>query len=99
MLTNPLDHLGYSSIAQFRSRQQRYAGMAARGLFESGVRRRPTAVVAQPLRELLRRLITLHGYRDGRVGLILALLMAEYEWRVQCQLRAYWRQDRSPTAA
>ncbi len=99
LLTHPLEHYSYASIAQFRSRQRRLAPPTARSLFESGVRRRPTAVVAQPLRELVRRLVTLQGYRDGRVGLLLALLMAEHEWQVQWQLRACWRQTAARASA
>ncbi len=88
-----LDHLSYPSVREFRARQRTYAALAVRGLHQAGVRRRPSAVALQPLREFWRRLVRLRGYRDGAVGLLLALLMAEFEWRVQRGLRACWAAD------
>ncbi len=90
-LDAPLVHYSYRTIREFRRRQRRYARMHANGLYAAGVRRRRTAVVAQPLRELRRRLVEHRGYRDGWVGLQLALLMAEYEWRLQRGLARCWR--------
>lgn len=87
----PLVHHSYRTIGEFRRRQRRYARMQARSLYQAGVRRRRTAVVAQPLRELRRRLVEYHGYRDGWVGVQLALFMAEYEWRLQRGLARCWR--------
>ena len=87
----PLVHHSYRTIGEFRRRQRRYARMQAHSLYQAGVRRRRTAVVAQPLREIRRRLVEYNGYRDGWVGVQLALLMAEYEWRLQRGLARCWR--------
>ncbi len=87
----PLIHHSYRSVREFRHRQRRYARMAADDLYAAGVRRRPTAVVAQPLREIRRRLVEYRGYRDRWVGVKLALLMAEHEWHVQRGLAKRWR--------
>ena len=86
-----LIHHSYRTIREFRRRQRRYARMHAQSLYRAGVRRRRTAVLAQPLREFRRRLVEYHGYRDGWVGVQLALLMAEYEWRLQRGLARCWR--------
>lgn len=88
-----LEHLSYASVAEFRARQRMYAEAAADGLYRSGARRRPTAVVLQPLREFWRRLVRQRGYEDGGTGLLLAVLMAEHEWRVQRSLRMRWGAD------
>lgn len=90
-----LEHYSYASVAQFRARQRHYAGLVAISAAARGERRRATAVIAQPAREFARRLVTLHGYRDGWIGLLLAILMAEHEWRVQRALR---RRSRDPAA-
>lgn len=89
-MKNPLEHLSYASVAEFRARQRLYAEAVAEGLYRDGTRRRPTAVVVQPLREFWRRLVRLRGYQDGGVGVLLAALMAEHEWRVQRSLRVRW---------
>ncbi len=86
-LHHALEHFGYETVAGFRRRQRAYAGLAADAQFAHGVRRRPSALVAQPLREFGRRLFQVHGYRDGWPGLLLAVLMAEHEWHVQRRLR------------
>lgn len=89
-MQHPLEHWSYTSVAQFRARQRLYAEAVADGLYRSGTRRRPTAIVLQPLREFWRRLVPQRGYQDGGVGVLLAALMAEHEWRVQRGLRTRW---------
>ena len=83
-----LAHLSYEGVREFRGRQRVYAELVADGLIRSGVRRRVTAVFFQPVREFCRRMIAMRGYRDGLVGFLLAILMAEHEWRVQRLFRA-----------
>ena len=92
-MANHLEHLSYTSVAQFRARQRVYAEAVADDYYQSGTRRRLTAVALQPLREFWRRLVRLRGYQDLGVGLLLATLMAEHEWRVQRALRARWKAD------
>ena len=92
-MEHPLEHLSYTSVSQFRARQRVYAEAVAESLYRTGTRRRPTAMLLQPLRELWGRLIRQRGYQDGRVGLLLAMLMAEHEWRVQRALRRYWKEE------
>ncbi len=88
-----LEHLSYTSVAQFRARQRLYAQAVADDLYRSGMRRRLTAVALQPVREFWRRLVSLRGYQDRGVGVLLATLMAEHEWQVQRALRARWKAD------
>ena len=92
-MKHPLKHLSYTSVDQFRARQRALAGPVAEILFQSGMRRRPTAVVLQPMREFWRRLVSQRGYQDRVVGLLLAVLMAEHEWQVQRALRARWNAE------
>lgn len=89
-LENPLIHYNYEDIGQFIERQNRYTEMEAAYLFRGGARAKVRNFVLQPCREFRRRYITLQGYRDGRHGLLLSLLMAYYEgvkylklWRLQ----------------
>ncbi len=94
LLEATLDHLSYRSIRAFRARQLRYAAIEADALFAAGVRRRSTALAVQPIREFFRRFLSLQGYRDGFIGLLLAVLMAEHAWHVQRFLRARRRAAR-----
>ncbi len=77
-LTAPLIHYNYADWSQFRRKQKFYARYEARILASRGIRPRPHNFVLQPLREVRRRFLTLHGYRDGWAGLRLALLFAWY---------------------
>jgi len=86
-LENPLIHYNYEDISQFIERQNRYTEMEAAYLFREGARAKARNFVLQPCREFRRRYITLQGYRDGRHGLLLSLLMAYYEGVKYLKLR------------
>ena len=87
-LAQPLVHLNYDSLAQFRRKQAVYTTYDAGILYAAGRRARPHNLVLQPLREFYRRFVTWHGYRDGWHGVRLALLMTYYEWVKYAKL---WR--------
>ena len=74
----PLVHYNYHTLGEFVERQRRYTRYEAGILKEQGVRPRWRSLVSQPVREFLRRYISLKGYRDGLHGLALSLLMAWY---------------------
>jgi (heptosyl)LPS beta-1,4-glucosyltransferase len=77
-LRHPMIHYNYDDWRQFHAKQRRYALLEARILRERGVRPWPHKFLTQPFREFRRRYITLAGYKDGWVGLKLALLLAFY---------------------
>ena len=77
-LCQPIIHHNYQSWAHFHQKQPFYAHYEARILAARGIRPRPHNFVLQPLREFQRRFIGLQGWRDGRHGLRLALLLAWY---------------------
>lgn len=79
VLAGHLLHINIESLTELRHKQYTYAQQEARTLFSSGVRARPWNFVLQPLRETKRRFWTWHGYRDGWLGLFLALVMGYYE--------------------
>ena len=95
-LAAPLIHLNYDTLAEFRDKQARYARMRADVLWAEGRRPRRRSYLGQPVRELWRRFVTLRGYRDGALGLTLALLLAWYELRTLRRLGALGRTDGSP---
>jgi hypothetical protein len=89
-LQNPLIHYNYSTVKEFRQKQDRYTDYEVRMLLEDGQRAKPWNFVLQPFRQFRWRYFTLRGYRDGWRGLLLSLLMAYYElvrysrlWRLQ----------------
>ncbi len=77
-LRSPLIHHNYQDWGQFHRKQRFYARYEARILAARGIRPRPHNFVLQPLREFRRRFLSLGGWRDGRHGLWLALLLAWY---------------------
>lgn len=86
-LSQPLLHLNYDTLAEFRHKQAAYAALRAAGLADSGARLRARTYLGQPVREFVRRFVRLRGYRDGWLGLVLALLMAWYELRTWLTVR------------
>lgn len=94
-LDTPMLHLNYDSLAEFRAKQARYARMRVEVLrAEARFRRR--SYLGVPARELWRRYVALGGYRDGWLGLRLALLMAWYELRALRWLAGSERVDEPP---
>ena len=77
-LRAPLLHFNYASLGEFVRKQERYCRLdAERWLLQYG-RPRRRAVVGQPLREFWRRYVTLRGYREGWLGLVLCMLLGYY---------------------
>jgi glycosyltransferase involved in cell wall biosynthesis len=91
-LESHLIHYNYSTVGEFRRKQDRYTDYEARMLLEGGQRAKPWNFLLQPLRQFRWRYVSLQGYRDGWRGLLLSVLMAYYEfvryWRV-------WRLERN----
>lgn len=86
-LRHPLVHLNYDNFAEFAHRQLAYARLEARRRASYAVQPRLRHLVLQPWREFVRRFITLGGWRDGLLGLSLALWMAIAEFETQRQVR------------
>lgn len=77
-LSSPLVHHNYDTLAEFCAKQRVYTRMEAVSLHRQGVRARRRSVMGWGLREFWRRYVTLQGYRDGLLGLVLSLLMGYY---------------------
>jgi glycosyltransferase involved in cell wall biosynthesis len=81
-LREPLLHYNYATWSQFTAKQRAYAAHEAAAQAARGVRARPHNFILQPLREFRRRYVTLGGWRDGPLGLLLSLAMAYYVLRM-----------------
>jgi (heptosyl)LPS beta-1,4-glucosyltransferase len=92
-LREPLLHLNYETLAEFRAKQHRYALLEARTLHAQGARPRARAVLGQPIRELGRRLLEEQGYRQGPLGLALAAEMARARFTTYRELLRLARAD------
>ncbi|HEX6290036.1 MAG TPA: glycosyltransferase family 2 protein [Herpetosiphonaceae bacterium] len=72
-------HINIETWPELHTKQRRYALAEAQTLALAGVRAKWRNLLLQPLREVKRRFVTWHGYRDGGLGLVLALTMGYYE--------------------
>ncbi|MCB0075794.1 MAG: glycosyltransferase family 2 protein [Anaerolineales bacterium] len=93
-LTEPMLHLNYDSWREFWRKQQRYAEHEGYKLAERGLRWKPRNMLLQPLRAFHRRFVTWQGWRDGPIGLQLALAMAWWEGVAYWELRRVEREKR-----
>ena len=89
-LRHPFLHLNYRSLGEFIRKQERYAPLEADRWRATHGRPRWRALVGQPLREFIRRYVTLRGYREGPLGITLCVLLAWYAGK------AVWLARRSP---
>jgi glycosyltransferase involved in cell wall biosynthesis len=85
-LHEPLLHYNYATWAQFTAKQRAYTAHEAAAQAARGIRAKPQNFILQPLREFRRRYLTLAGWRDGPLGLLLSLAMAYYTLRLYVAL-------------
>lgn len=90
-LPGHLLHINIESWPELHTKQRRYALAEAQTLALAGVRAKWRNLLLQPLREVNRRFVTWHGYRDGVLGLALALTMGYYELIKYVHLKALER--------
>jgi glycosyltransferase involved in cell wall biosynthesis len=79
-LSHHLLHLNIERLDELWRKQTSYAIQEAQTLYQAGRRARWRNFVGAPLREFRRRYISLGGYRDGAVGLLLCATLAYFEW-------------------
>lgn len=79
-LREHLVHINIEAWDELHEKQRRYALAEAQTLARNGTRAKWRNLALQPLREINRRFVQWHGYRDGALGFTLALTMAYYEW-------------------
>ena len=87
-LREPLIHYNYASFREFVRKQERYSALDAERWLKRYGRPRLRALIGQPLREFYRRYVTLHGYREGVLGLVLCTLLAYYAGKAVWLARA-----------
>jgi glycosyltransferase involved in cell wall biosynthesis len=93
-LQAPLIHYNYATWRQFAAKQRYYADYEARAQHARGIRAKPRNFVLQPWREFRRRFITLGGWKDGPLGLLLSLALAYYTCRMYLTLARLGRGPR-----
>lgn len=91
-LQQPLLHYNYDSLQQFRRKQRDYSERAAVMRRKAGERPSLRDLLLLPLHHFRWRYLTLRGYREGRHGLRLCLLMAWYEFCALRRIRELARQ-------
>jgi glycosyltransferase involved in cell wall biosynthesis len=79
-LTQHLLHLNIERLDELWRKQTSYAIQEAQTQYLAGRRARWRNFVGAPLREFYRRSITLGGWRDGPIGLLMCGTLAYFEW-------------------
>lgn len=82
-----LVHHHYTSVSQWIQRMDRYTTVQAKELNDTGYQYQFADTLAKPFSEFLRRFFAWEGYKDGVVGLNLALLQALSELIVYLKVK------------
>lgn len=94
-LTQRLLHYCQKNIAEQFAKTNLYTSQEARVLYQQGRRARVGDFFLAPLKTLLERYVLQQGFRDGRTGLVVVVLLALYSLMKQLKLYEYkWRQRR-----
>ncbi|HEX9795310.1 MAG TPA: glycosyltransferase family 2 protein [Planctomycetota bacterium] len=100
-LQQDLLHYPYADLAAHVARMDRYTTAAAQAAFEAGRGAALLRMVVTPPLRFLKAYLVRGGFRDGRAGLVLAVLAAEYErmryaklWDLQRRARGSGRAER-----
>jgi len=73
---NAIIHYHYQSVSQYLERMNRYTGIQAEELIETGYKFKWQDMLRKPMGEFLSRFFVGEAYKDGLRGLVLALLQA-----------------------
>ena len=77
-LKNPLIHLTYSCVAEYKTRAERYSDLGAKEMYANGRRARSTDATLRPLFTFFKMYIIRLGFLDGALGFKLSKLYAGY---------------------
>lgn len=77
-LKNELQHYPYKDLSEHLIRMDRYTTLAARQMFEKGVRATRLELLFHPAVAFVRNYIVKGGFRDGKPGLIISLVNSYY---------------------
>jgi glycosyltransferase involved in cell wall biosynthesis len=86
-LINPLDHYSYNDLAQYASRQDRYARLAAREMARQGRRPFPGELMWRPFFTFLNLFFLKKGFLEGFLGIRLAMHSSRYNFLKYYYLR------------
>ncbi len=93
-LSQSLFHLNYSSMPEFKEKQQSYGRLEADRRIAEGDVPVTRHLLTRPVHEFVRRFVSLGGYRDGLLGARLAVAMAVTE--LQTIVEVHRRLNRRP---
>jgi glycosyltransferase involved in cell wall biosynthesis len=77
-LKSELQHYPYRDLSEHLVRMDRYTTLAARQMFEKGMRATRVELLFHPPVAFLRNYILKRGFRDGKAGLIVSLVNSYY---------------------
>jgi (heptosyl)LPS beta-1,4-glucosyltransferase len=77
-LKNELQHYPYKDLSEHLIRMDRYTTLAARQMFEKGMRATRLELLFHPVVAFARNYIVKGGFRDGKPGLIISLVNSYY---------------------
>ena len=94
-LRHDLQHYSYRSLADQIDRINVYSTLAARQMYEAGVRSGPLKIAVHPLAAFLRNYILRRGFLDGTAGLTISLVNA---WSVMLKFAKLWELQKAQGA-
>lgn len=85
-LTHPLLHYNSASLSEYLAKNHQYIRLEAQARYQKGDRFRIGRALGSPVRVFLFRYLRLGGFRDGRIGLIVSVLLAFFTFLMHVSL-------------
>ena len=96
-LKNPFYHFNSDNLEEFIQKNNQYTTLEAKKKYDAGERFNLTKAILSPIRIFLFRYITLKGYRDGSIGVVLSALLAVFNLFVHLKLWQLEQEDKKET--
>lgn len=93
-LREPLLHFNSTDLREWIAKNRHYVELEAGLRYRRGERFRLDRALLAPPRVFFFRYVALGGYKDGAIGLVLALLLAVFTFRMHVRLRQLGRSSR-----
>jgi glycosyltransferase involved in cell wall biosynthesis len=97
-LKSPLLHFSHPSVGEFVETINHFTSLDAENYFKQGRKVPIWGMIVYPTAKFIQNYLIRQGYRDGRAGLVFAVLMSVNSFLIRAKLWSLWNTNRSASS-